>query len=44
MGPDFATVSYYPPGEQMRFYSVVNGNGTPLPAFDALRGMPKPVR
>jgi hypothetical protein len=41
---DFSTVGYYPPAEQMRWYAVVNGDGTPRPAFDALRGMPKPVR
>jgi hypothetical protein len=41
---DFSTVGYYSPGEQMRWYAVVNGDGSPRPAFDALRSMPKPVR
>jgi hypothetical protein len=41
---DFSTVGYYAPGEQMRWYAVVNGDGSPRPAFEALRSMPKPVR
>ena len=41
---DFSTVAYYPGAEPMRWYGVVNADGSPRPAFDALRGMAKPTR
>jgi hypothetical protein len=41
---DFSTVTYYSPAEQMRWYAVVNQDGSARPAFDALRGMAKPSR
>ncbi|MBI2942171.1 MAG: hypothetical protein HYY04_17200, partial [Chloroflexi bacterium] len=39
---DFSTVWWYSPAEPMRFYSILNEDGSARPAFDALRNMAKP--
>ena len=41
---DYSTVPWYPPPEPMRFYSLLNADRTPRPAYLALRQMPKPLR
>ena len=34
---DFSTVAWYPAGEQMRAYALLNPDGSPRPAYTALR-------
>ncbi|MBI4320684.1 MAG: hypothetical protein HY675_19505 [Chloroflexi bacterium] len=40
---DFSMVDYYPPEEPMRWYSIVNADYSPRPAYTALRTMAKPI-
>ena len=41
---DFSTVPWYPPAEPMRWYAIVNPDGSPRPAYQALAAMAKPTR
>lgn len=36
---DFSTVAWYPSAEPMRWYAILNPDGTPRPAYTALRNM-----
>ncbi|MBI2941953.1 MAG: hypothetical protein HYY04_16105 [Chloroflexi bacterium] len=39
---DFSTVYWYPPAEHMRFFAILNDDGSPRPAFKALRSLASP--
>lgn len=41
---DFSTAGWYPPAEPMRWYSILNPDFSPRPAYNALKAMPKPSR
>jgi hypothetical protein len=41
---DFSAMPYYATSDPMRWYSVLNGDLTPRPAYSALQAMAKPLR
>ena len=39
---DYSTVPWYSDADPIRWYSILNPDGSPRPAYQALRDMPKP--
>ncbi len=41
---DYSTTPWYPDADPIRWYSIFDGDGSPRPAYQAIRDMPKPSR